>query len=303
MSGWLFTSVTGDRSYDSNDGYEDVLGSSYAYDNSVSYFKQVLENHVIVVREGESVLGVSRVDQIDQSHGFKPRRRCEKCGRAGVEFRKTSNEYACPHKGCRHRSATATETNDPIIRYVATYDTRWQALDGALTLSQLEPHLLDKSGQNSIRPIDVDGLKSLLGDLSVSVPNPDRPVQVPIDGGRRQTQVLARVNQGQFRTGLLRAYGLSCAVTGPCPAEALEAAHVLPYATHESHNIDEGLLLRTDIHRLFDAGHIAINPDTLSVEVDPNLAQYQFYSSLDGQKITQTPSVEALRSRYCPPDV
>ena len=75
MSGWLFTSVTGDRSYDSNDGYEDVLGSSYAYDNSVSYFKQVLENHVIVVREGESVLGVSRVDQIDQSHGIKPRRR------------------------------------------------------------------------------------------------------------------------------------------------------------------------------------------------------------------------------------
>ncbi|OPX05948.1 HNH endonuclease [Mycobacterium sp. AT1] len=165
-------------------------------------------------------------------------------------------------------------------------------------MTQVQERLLDQSAQNSIRPIDEVGLEGLLGDLSVSIPGEQKTVHGPIDGGRRQAQVLVRINQGHFRTGLLRAYGLSCAVTGPCPAEALEAAHVLPYATHESHKIDEGLLLRTDIHRLFDAGHIAINPDTLIVEVDPNLARYPLYASLQGQKISQQPSVEALRKRY-----
>ncbi len=300
MVAWLFTSVTGDRSYDSIDPYEDVLGSSYVYDDSVSYHKQVSKGHVVVLREDDSILGVSRIDEIASSPGVKSRRRCVNCQRAGVEFRKRTNDYACPHNGCKHRSPTALSTDDPITRYVAEYQARWQALDGALTLAQVEPHLLDQSVQNSIRPIDDDGLEHLLSSLSVSIPQSKTPVHVPIHGGRRQTQVLARINQGQFRTGLLRAYGLSCAVTGPCPAEALEAAHILPYATNESHNLEHGLLLRTDIHRLFDAGHIAINPDTMLVEIDPNLAQYQPYSSLSGHKITQMPSVEALRIRYAP---
>lgn len=113
-------------------------------------------------------------------------------------------------------------------------------------------------------------------------------------------EVRARVGQGLFRTELLRKYGLSCAVTGACPSEPLEAAHVLPFATHETHSVDEGLLLRTDIHRLFDAGNLAINPDMLEIEVDSSLAQYPLYSSLEGQKITQSPRVEALRSRYGP---
>ncbi|BCQ09161.1 hypothetical protein JMUB5695_02600 [Mycobacterium heckeshornense] len=80
--------------------------------------------------------------------------------------------------------------------------------------------------------------------------------------------------------------------------EALEAAHVLPFATHETHNVDEGLLLRTDIHRLFDAGQIAINPDTLAVELASGLMDYPPYAALSGRKITQSPSAEALRGRY-----
>lgn len=51
MQGWVFTSVSGDRSWQSNDGYADVLGSLYIYDSAVSFYKQVAEGHVIVIRE------------------------------------------------------------------------------------------------------------------------------------------------------------------------------------------------------------------------------------------------------------
>ncbi|WP_455901453.1 HNH endonuclease [Rhodococcus gordoniae] len=111
-------------------------------------------------------------------------------------------------------------------------------------------------------------------------------------------EIQARVGQGKFRTALLRKYGLSCAVTGPCPAEALEAAHLIPFAEHETHDVDSGLLLRSDIHRLFDAGSLAINPDTGAVELAAELLNYPAYRDLHGRKITQSPSVAALRSAY-----
>ncbi|MBF9521997.1 hypothetical protein BKG83_20685 [Mycobacteroides chelonae] len=297
MKGWVFTSVSGERSWQSNDGYEDVLGSLYVYDSSVAYCKQVRAADVAVIREGQTILGVSRIDQIEAKDDLKRRKRCPQCSSTGIEFRKRKNEWACTNSDCKKRTPVAAESLEPIIKYTAHYDKRWQAIDGALTFESIWP-LLGGSTQNSIRPIDVDGLEELLRTISASVPGHDAPTDVSIDGGRRQAQVLARINQGQFRTGLLRAYGLSCAVTGRCPAEALEAAHILPYAVHESHKVDEGLLLRADIHRLFDAGHLAINPDTFSVEIDTSLAQHPLYFALHGQKITQTPSTEALRARY-----
>lgn len=300
MQGWVFTSVSGDRSWQSNDGYADVLGSLYIYDSAVSFYKQVAEGHVIVIREAQSILGVSRIDRIDAKNDLKPRKRCPVCGSIGIEYRKRADEWACTNVKCKKRSPAPAESLEPVVKYSAHYDKRWKALDGALAFESLLP-LMGGSMQNSIRPIDVHALGELLRTISATVPAQEAPSEdLPIDGGRRQAQVLTRINQGNFRTGLLRMYGLSCAVTGPCPAEALEAAHLLPYSLHESHNVAEGLLLRTDIHRLFDAGHIAINPDTLSVEIDASLSQYPLYKSLHGRKLTQTPSLDALRTRYIP---
>jgi hypothetical protein len=175
---------------------------------------------VVVIREAQTILGVSRIDRIDAKDDVKPRKRCPVCGSIGIEFRKRTNEWACTNADCKERSPAPAESLEPVTKYSAHYDTRWKALDGALTFESLLP-LLGGSTQNSIRPIDVDGLGDLLNTISASVPAQETPPdEVPIDGGRRQAQVLARINQGKFRTSLLRTYGLSCAVTGPCPAEA-----------------------------------------------------------------------------------
>lgn len=81
-------------------------------------------------------------------------------------------------------------------------------------------------------------------------------------GGHRQARVRVRVGQGGFRQRLLATQGPVCAFTGPGPAAALEAAHLYSYAAVGQHHDDGGLLLRRDVHRLFDQGDIAVDPRT-----------------------------------------
>ncbi|MFD4911991.1 HNH endonuclease [Streptomyces virginiae] len=66
-------------------------------------------------------------------------------------------------------------------------------------------------------------------------------------------------------------------MTGAALAELLEAAHLRPFATTERHLIREGLLLHSDIHRLFDSGLLAISRD-LTVRIAPSIAGHAAYS-------------------------
>jgi hypothetical protein len=98
-------------------------------------------------------------------------------------------------------------------------------------------------------------------------------------GGHRRALVDVRKGQAAFRRQLLRAYGLVCAVTGPCPAPALQAAHLREFAKHESHDFADGILLRFDIHQLFDAGLVAVDTTTMQVVIAPPLARYPHYKA------------------------
>lgn len=72
--------------------------------------------------------------------------------------------------------------------------------------------------------------------------------------------VQPRLGQGAFRVAVTDAYARSCAVTGEHSLPVLEAAHILPYAEGGEHRVSNGLLLRTDIHRLFDQGYVTVTP-------------------------------------------
>ena len=56
------------------------------------------------------------------------------------------------------------------------------------------------------------------------------------------------------------AYGRPCAITRERALPALEAAHIRPFSELETHTVRNGLLLRSDVHRLFDAGYITVTP-------------------------------------------
>lgn len=105
-----------------------------------------------------------------------------------------------------------------------------------------------------------------------------------IAGGHAVRQVSVRIGQPAFRAELVRKYGLVCAFTGPAPAEALEACHLYSYAEVGRHRADGGLLLRRDLHRLFDQGLLAVRADG-TVDVCDALKGYELYAALHGESL------------------
>jgi len=90
-----------------------------------------------------------------------------------------------------------------------------------------------------------------------------------------------RRGQRQFRDLLLTAYDQTCAVSACNVQEALEAAHIRPYRGSHTNHIVNGLLLRSDIHTLFDLGLLGINPKDMRVVVAAELEGSE-YAEFDG---------------------
>ena len=72
--------------------------------------------------------------------------------------------------------------------------------------------------------------------------------------------VLPRLGQGSFRVLVTDAYERRCAITNERTLPALDAAHIKPYSESGEHIIPNGILLRRDLHALFDQGYVTINP-------------------------------------------
>ena len=75
------------------------------------------------------------------------------------------------------------------------------------------------------------------------------------------TLIRPRLGQGAFRVSVTDVYQRRCAVTGERTLPILDAAHIRPFGKGGEHEIKNGLLLRTDIHRLFDLGYVTVSSD------------------------------------------
>jgi predicted restriction endonuclease len=101
----------------------------------------------------------------------------------------------------------------------------------------------------------------------------------------------------------LVAYGRRCAVTGYDAEAALEAAHITPYCGAKSSHVSNGLLLRGDIHTLFDLDLVGIDPTSFTIVVAPPL-QKSKYVELHGKNVSlpgnpaDQPSAFALNERW-----
>ena len=113
---------------------------------------------------------------------------------------------------------------------------------------------------------------------------------IDLDAPRYAEAVLIkpRLGQGIFRVSVTEAYERACAVSTEHSLPVLQAAHIIPYAENGSHEVSNGILLRSDIHRLFDLGYVTISPDH-KFEVSPRLkAQYnngRVYYDFHGKSI------------------
>lgn len=115
-------------------------------------------------------------------------------------------------------------------------------------------------------------------------------------------QIRARRGARQFREGLLARFNATCLVTGCRVKDLLEAAHICPHRGAKDDHLRNGLLLRSDIHTLFDLHLLAIEPDQLRVEIHPKLKKDECYGDLDGKLLTVTgearPSRTSLGEHY-----
>lgn len=73
--------------------------------------------------------------------------------------------------------------------------------------------------------------------------------------------VRPRLGQGTFRIAVTEAYQRACAITAEHSLPVLDAAHIRPYGEGGQHHPSNGLLLRADLHRLFDLGYLTVTPD------------------------------------------
>lgn len=120
----------------------------------------------------------------------------------------------------------------------------------------------------------------------------DHRVRVP-------ASVVIRRGGAKFRRQLMRAYRGRCAVSGTAIRGVLDAAHISPYKGDHTDKTSNGLLLRTDIHTLFDLHLFTVLPDfTIQIAAD---AQSEPYSAYDGRRIampatrSQRPDSDLLR--------
>ena len=122
---------------------------------------------------------------------------------------------------------------------------------------------------------------TLLLDTDVTAETPD------IDADTRkfqETRQAVRQGQTKFRMELLDAYGMQCAATNYDVVEGLEAAHIRPYRGAHTNETRNGLLLRADIHNLFDYGIIGVDPEAMKIVLNQRARQSK-YSQLHGQPL------------------
>ncbi len=95
--------------------------------------------------------------------------------------------------------------------------------------------------------------------LRAAVPTGIAETPSPVYGEPRLGR--ERLGQGAFRVLVTDTYRRRCAVTGEKALPVLEAAHIRPVSAGGVHRIDNGLLLRSDVHTLFDRGYVTFTPD------------------------------------------
>lgn len=110
----------------------------------------------------------------------------------------------------------------------------------------------------------------------------------------KETTIKPRLGQGAFRILVTDAYRRACAITEEHSLPALEAAHIKPFNESGPHAVNNGLLLRSDFHRLFDRGYITITPD-YRIEVSRRLKEEfengRSYYPFHGHPLSHLPPV------------
>jgi len=320
MNYWVLKSVADDDlSYISNDGHADELTTKYVYDNFVPNCLQIGRGDIAVIVNKEKVLGLVKISTIVKYNSSKIRRRCPVCSNTNYEERKTKlPKYRC-NKGHEFEEPIA-ETVE-VIQYEAFYSQSFISPSKKVTVDKLRPYHEKGYNRNmsmqSLAPSFLDDYfakehNQLLNEFEhLDAEDADTTIlseifaddYVPNDQDERSKiykSIVQRRGQKKFRDEVRELYGNKCVITGCEILDILEAAHINPYQGEKDNHPTNGLLLRADIHTLFDLDLIGIEPNELKVHLSEEIKKdgYEVFENKVLLTLNKTPNKEALKRRW-----
>lgn len=117
--------------------------------------------------------------------------------------------------------------------------------------------------------------------------NPEIEAETTANRQRALAKIWLRPNQAKFRKAVFDLYGARCIISGCETLEVLEAAHILPVSEDGGDQGWNGIPLRADLHRLFDAGLLKLKPKTLKLKVSDSATEYRKFNNLKLMAIFQ----------------
>lgn len=316
---WVLLVYGGNRSYAGNPGYSDIPSAEYRFDSSVPNHKRLATGDLVAIRTRAGIEGFAKIAAISTNVGTRVRRECPRCGIPDLRER----QHAVPRYRCRkgHEFDEPAEKLTECTQYLADFDGSFVRLSEPLA-PELAIAMRRSPGaqQFSIQPADFNlidtshlpaQVKAWISDQSAprtlgSVEADEAPLGRLYEPGMQDSQeavmhqIRARRGQQLFRDRLLEIFRGRCVITDCEIVDLLEAAHIYPYRSQRDNHASNGLLLRADIHTLFDLHLVAIDPSTLAVCLHPVLHKSE-YRGLAGHSLMnwrKTLSEVALQWRW-----
>lgn len=175
----------------------------------------------------------------------------------------TDHEFDRLFKFGRRRDAT-------YVAYVAADHGIWELADVGDKV--LRPQLVRTSEQ-----VALDYARTSADTILSNTPDDDLRKWIT-------ASIVQREGQPAFRRALLKAYSGRCAISGCSVEDVLEAAHIAPYRGVQTNVVGNGLLLRADLHKLFDLCLIAVDVNTRTIRLHDSLRQSE-YAVFEGVRL------------------
>lgn len=312
---WLALSLGAEREYAGNKGYADDLDKVYCYDSFVPNYRQLAEGDLLILRDDSTVLRVAEVARIVTRPGTKEFRRCPECDIANIKPRIEKR----PTYRCRagHTFDTPVLTYRDCTLYEAHFDGVYRKVAEHVPVKDVRQACPKYNGQLAIQRLDLTRLRGTTRNLvtlatslrksrpGVALFAHDALEEAYVLNAQDEREVIerqirARRGQSAFRQALRERFSDTCVVTGCTLLDLLEAAHISPYRGAKDHHRSNGLLLRADIHTLFDLDLLGIDPETLRINLNPKL-EGMGYDPLAGKVLACEPGLlsrDALKSRW-----
>lgn len=303
---------------------EEAVGASYrpsagyTFGDHTPHHRHVSVNDIFFIRSQTQLLAIARVQRIETGSSEKSVQRCPMCGTGQLGYRSTrTNSYRCLYGHEFSQPAASTREG---AEYKAAFGLDYIEVSARIEAAELRPFELTNSRQLSLRPCDLDGLiryivrrdrnaeqvlKGWLTARPLALTDEDADMAEPGDvldeREHRNLGILLRRGRKMFRDELIRRYGARCMISGCTTMALIEAAYIQPESAPKFNNPTNGLLLRSDLHTLFDLNLIGIDPARLVVAVHPDLLDSE-YKSLDGASLHVTngrgPNRRVLATRW-----